>query len=252
VVDGNLKLIISRSFPDSKAGQGLDRNKLNLVNVFPYQIQLSSSSIVLHPIRQSADVFSLTINNLSVNSKLFSEIFNPSDQIQAINLHQIPANNVRLFRHGWTGLIIFRLQLVYSNSPTVECLLISRKSPLKSNKLEILGIIPQAKVLYNSRCSYLYRRTVMMEATGYYPGPECTGESADGLTATGKIATYGIVAVDPKVIPLGTMLYVEGYGRAEAADVGGAIKGDRIDLCFRTYREALVYGRKRVRVYFLE
>lgn len=92
----------------------------------------------------------------------------------------------------------------------------------------------------------------MMEATGYYPGPECTGESADGLTATGKIATYGIVAVDPKVIPLGTMLYVEGYGRAEAADVGGAIKGDRIDLCFRTYREALVYGRKRVRVYFLE
>jgi 3D (Asp-Asp-Asp) domain-containing protein len=89
----------------------------------------------------------------------------------------------------------------------------------------------------------------VMEATAYYPGPECTGKYAVyGLTYTGKKARYGLVAVDPRVIPLGTMLYIEGYGLAEAADIGGAIKGDKIDLCFNTYREAKEFGRKKIKV----
>lgn len=91
-----------------------------------------------------------------------------------------------------------------------------------------------------------------MEATAYYPGPECTGKYAVyGLTYTGKKARYGLVAVDPRVIALGTMLYIEGYGLAEAADIGGAIKGDKIDLCFNTYREAVEYGRRKISVYIV-
>ncbi|NLN17069.1 MAG: DUF348 domain-containing protein [Firmicutes bacterium] len=97
-----------------------------------------------------------------------------------------------------------------------------------------------------------YREAIEMEATAYYPGPESTGKWADGFTATGVPAGYGVVAVDPSVIPLGTMLYIPGYGIAEAADVGGAIKGRRIDLCFDTYREAIHFGRRRVTVYVLE
>ena len=52
-----------------------------------------------------------------------------------------------------------------------------------------------------------------MIATAYYPGPESTGEWADGITATGVKAGFGIAAVDPEVIPLGTRLYVPGYGQ---------------------------------------
>jgi len=51
---------------------------------------------------------------------------------------------------------------------------------------------------------------------------------------------------------LGSRLYVPGYGHALAADVGGAIKGNRIDLCFDTYNEAIQYGRRTVKVYILE
>lgn len=90
-----------------------------------------------------------------------------------------------------------------------------------------------------------------MEATAYEPSPVSCGPHARGFTATGMRADYGVVAVDPRVIPLGTRVYVEGYGTAIAADTGGAIKGNRIDLCYRTVHEAMQYGRRMTRVYIL-
>ncbi|MFQ6097450.1 MAG: 3D domain-containing protein [Armatimonadota bacterium] len=91
-----------------------------------------------------------------------------------------------------------------------------------------------------------------MEATAYYWGPECIGPGATGRAASGVKAGYGIVAVDRDFIPLGTRLYVEGYGYAVAADVGSAIKGNRIDLCFDDYALARAFGRRTVEVYVLE
>lgn len=96
-----------------------------------------------------------------------------------------------------------------------------------------------------------YKEVRTMNASAYTPGPESCGVYADGYTATGKKAGYGIVAVDPRVIPLGTKLFIDGYGFAVAEDVGSAIKGNRIDLCYETVREALLFGRRKVKVYFL-
>jgi len=73
-----------------------------------------------------------------------------------------------------------------------------------------------------------------------------------GYTATGVLAHQGIVAVDPRVIPLGTKLFVPGYGVAIAADTGGAIIGDRIDLCMDSYGDAINFGRQTVQVYVLK
>jgi len=91
-----------------------------------------------------------------------------------------------------------------------------------------------------------------MEATAYEPGPRSCGKWATGYTATGIKAQKGIVAVDERVIPLGTRLYIPGYGFALAADRGSAIKGTRIDLCFDTYAEAIRFGRRRMNVYRLD
>jgi 3D (Asp-Asp-Asp) domain-containing protein len=95
-----------------------------------------------------------------------------------------------------------------------------------------------------------------MVATAYDPGPASTGKSpghpAYGITASGMRAGHGVVAVDPRVIPLGTRLYIPGYGNAIAGDTGGAIKGQRIDLGFATYNEAIRYGRQTVTVYVLD
>ncbi|HVA38494.1 MAG TPA: ubiquitin-like domain-containing protein [Candidatus Dormibacteraeota bacterium] len=86
-----------------------------------------------------------------------------------------------------------------------------------------------------------------MVATAYTPF--CTG--CDGYTATGLRAGYGLVAVDPRVIPLGTKLFIPGYGPAIAADTGGAIRGNRIDLGFEHYAEAMAFGRRSIVVYIL-
>ena len=65
-------------------------------------------------------------------------------------------------------------------------------------------------------------------------------------------AVRGVVAVDPDVIPLGTRLFIPGYGEAVAADTGGAIVGNRIDLVMDSYGEAMDFGRRDVTVYVLD
>jgi 3D (Asp-Asp-Asp) domain-containing protein/peptidoglycan hydrolase CwlO-like protein len=89
-----------------------------------------------------------------------------------------------------------------------------------------------------------------MVATAYYAGGG--GLCGDGITATGLRAAHGIVAVDPRVIPLGTKLYIPGYGPALAADTGGWIKGNRIDLCFNSREQAIQWGRRTIKVYVVE
>lgn len=98
----------------------------------------------------------------------------------------------------------------------------------------------------------LARRPLTLEATGYDPGPVDNTRGWVGSTKSGERARFGIVAVDPHLIPLGSALYIEGYGPGLAADVGGAIKGYRIDLCFNSTREANAWGRKKARVWRID
>lgn len=71
-------------------------------------------------------------------------------------------------------------------------------------------------------------------------------------TYTGQLAKFGVVAVDPRVIPLGTRLYVDGYGYATAADIGSAIRGNRIDVFFESERDCERWGRRSTKVYVLD
>jgi cystine transport system substrate-binding protein len=75
-----------------------------------------------------------------------------------------------------------------------------------------------------------------------------TGYSLPGHTASGLPVGWGIVAVDPTVIPLGTRMTVPGYGEAVAADVGSAVKGNDIDLWFPTLAQARAWGRRTVTI----
>lgn len=70
-------------------------------------------------------------------------------------------------------------------------------------------------------------------------------------TATGIRTRVGVVATDIKFIPHGTHLYIENYGYAVAADTGGAIKGNKIDLYSVTVQEAKIFGRQNITVYIL-
>ena len=96
------------------------------------------------------------------------------------------------------------------------------------------------------------KKTIRMTATAYTAN--CKGCS--GITKTGlnlrKNPGLKVIAVDPKIIPLGSKVWVEGYGIAVAGDIGGAIKGNKIDLFMNKKATANQWGRKQVTVKVLK
>ncbi len=106
-----------------------------------------------------------------------------------------------------------------------------------------------------------YKKVLEMNATAYTSSFEDTGKHPDhpefGICYTGRKAREGIIAVDPKIIPLNTKVYVEivgstpDYGFAIAGDIGSAIKGNLIDLYFDSEEAVARWGKKKVKVYIL-
>lgn len=115
--------------------------------------------------------------------------------------------------------------------------------------------------IVTSRGDTNYRKALVMNASAYDLSFASCGKSPGdrgyGITASGTKARPGAVAVDPKVIKLGTKLYIESldgtkdYGFAVAEDTGGAIKGNKIDLFFHSSKDVKNFGRRKVKVYIL-
>ncbi|MHB1628398.1 MAG: 3D domain-containing protein [Bacilli bacterium] len=101
-----------------------------------------------------------------------------------------------------------------------------------------------APVTARSSSSLVASEVLTVVATAY--------SNPGGFTATGAPAGFGDIAVDPSIIPLGTKLYIPGYGYGVANDTGGAIQGYRIDLCYNSVSQAIDFGRQVVKVYILK
>ena len=93
-----------------------------------------------------------------------------------------------------------------------------------------------------------FKRTIRVEATAYSSQDPGLGMH----TAIGTLVRHGVIAVDPLFIPLGTRVYIPGYGEAIAEDTGSDIVGYRIDIAFDTYSEALGFGRQILEIYIIE
>ncbi|HET7627966.1 MAG TPA: 3D domain-containing protein [Bacillales bacterium] len=100
----------------------------------------------------------------------------------------------------------------------------------------------------------------MVVATGYTAGVESTGKTPNhpgyGITYSGVKVTrdfMSTIAADPSVFPIGTILYVPGYGYGIVADIGSAIEGNEIDLYFETVEDVYRHwGKRKVKVYVVE
>ncbi len=121
---------------------------------------------------------------------------------------------------------------------------------------EFKGVRPQKSPSYtpkmplpprNSSGTPRYLYTLPCLVTAY----TAEDEGCTGITYRGHVLQRGMVAVDPDVIPLGTRLYVPGYGEAVADDIGGAIIGNHIDLAMDSVDEAFNWGKREVTVYIL-
>lgn len=158
----------------------------------------------------------------------------------------VSAGRTIVSREGKNGQVIDTYTVSFKNGQPVSKTLVSTQTVQPSDEVVTIGQPPYAM----SRHAFRAGRSMNMTATAYDPSPQ-TIPGTTGRTCTGMRAGYGVIAVDPRVIPLGSIVYVEGYGLAIAADTGGAIKGHRIDLCYDARSTALRFGRHSVKLYIL-
>lgn len=157
----------------------------------------------------------------------------------------------KVMRHGVPAMTVVTERVTLWNTVIVNRQIVSR-AVLRRAQPGVIFAGPPRNVHEAMEATRLRKLVAVfaMVATAY------TADSAQavptGRTATGLPAHYGVVAVDPRVIPLGSHVFIQGYGTAIAADTGGAIIGNRIDLCMDSLRRALNWGRQPVKVYVLQ
>jgi uncharacterized protein YabE (DUF348 family) len=158
----------------------------------------------------------------------------------------------KVIQDGAEGEKLITTEIVYEDGKEINRKVVEEKvekSPIK--KIIDIGTLG---VLRPSRGGeVLYTEKMVFSSTAYTAD---RGDASD-RTATGTKCRrdpngYSTVAVDPRVIPLGSKLYIEGYGLAIAEDTGGAIKGKIVDVYFNTYSEMMNWGRRKINVYILK
>lgn len=166
----------------------------------------------------------------------------------------------KVLQKGENGKINQEIRVTYHDGEEVNREKVKEellKEP--SNRVVSRGTINSIET---SRGTVRFKKAMVMSSTAYDATFESTGKNPGhpqyGITRSGTKVRPGVVAVDPKVIPLGTKLYVKSldgrpdYGFASAEDTGGAIKGNKIDLYFESPEDVRKYGRRNVLVYILE
>lgn len=148
----------------------------------------------------------------------------------------------KVLKNGRKGLKRIEIEVTYENGKEIGRTVVDQvvvKEPV--NRVIAVGTV---ETVSRGDQNLRFRRALIATATAY--------THTGNRTATGVYPKSGTVAVDPRVIPLGSKLFIEGYGFGQAQDTGGDIKGNRIDLFFETRDEALRWGRRKVKVYILE
>ena len=187
----------------------------------------------------------MTIRVVRIEQQILVEQVEIPYQVQSSSDPLTPRGIMRIKAPGKNGLKERAFKITFADGQVAHRTLVGERvvrNPL--DRVVTMG----AQVQMASRGAFAGREVLEMVATAYSPYC-CPG--VDNITSIGMYAGYGVVAVDPKIIPLRSRLYIEGYGYAVAGDVGSWIKGMRVDLGFATRGEAIRYGRRPVRVYIL-
>lgn len=150
---------------------------------------------------------------------------------------ELPAGTKKVVQKGQKGEDSVTYRIKYSDGKEVARKEIARETVKK----------PVTKIIKKSTVGTIngaeYARKFTVKAYSYTGG---------GTTASGLPAAVGRIAVDPSVIPLGTRVYVEGYGFATAADTGGNIKGNTIDVYYNSESQCRSWGCRYITIYILK
>lgn len=163
-----------------------------------------------------------------------------------------PQTYTEVLNDGQDGEKKVTRELVYENGKEVSNNVIQELVVKEPVNKEVVKGTKETQTLSRGGESINFKKKLSVKSTAYnHPLGSSEAYTASGMHVLRDPNGYSTIAVDPSVIPLGTKLYVEGYGYAIAADTGGAIKGNRVDLFFNTEAEASNWGVRNLDVYIL-
>lgn len=230
------------------------------------QISLEEADSVSYDLAaQTFDGMSITVTDIRKQEQSYS-VPVPHDTIYCDDA-SLPAGQETVITAGTDGEALCRAEVTYVNGQETDRKILSHTVTAQP-VTEIIGVgtgenVPQPEavdpdmpVIGNGTITLptgevlTYTDTIQVSATGY----SCDGY---GITYTGTVARVGAIAVDPRVIPYGTRMYIVSndgeyiYGIASAEDCGGGIKGHKVDLYFNTSSECWQFGVRPCTIYIL-
>lgn len=265
-VTNNMTIRIKRAVPVSLVLSGKQKKiyttEDTVGNLLKTQGIVLSRDDVVSPTLQSAvkkgmkvSVTRFAETTVTITKDIDYRVLSKSDR-------NLPKGKVKVLKSGSDGVKLASYKVLFKDGKEIGRYLINeiiKKAPI--NKIVAVGALSWFTPNNGSRKVY-FTKQLRVKATSYTADYKCTGKRPGdrgfGITATGskvkrRINGYSTVAVDSSVIPLGTKLYIEGYGFAIAEDIGGGVRGRHIDLYFepgtREYKE---WYSHRVNVYVLK
>lgn len=201
---------------------------------------------ILDDVQEESELTSnMVINLSSVTEKSITKTEVVAFDTEYRDRNDLLVGEERVVQEGHNGTVEIYKKERYTDGNLLSSKIVGEKI-VKQPKNRIVE--RGTKKPANQIAGLTYSKAMNVKATGYTP----YDAGCNGITYTGAKAQKGVIAVDPRVIPLGSKVYVPGYGTAVAADVGGAIKGNKIDLCYSSKSEAYGWGVRNVTVYILK
>jgi uncharacterized protein YabE (DUF348 family) len=153
----------------------------------------------------------------------------------------------RIITPGKAGVLTKQFEVVTENGKVIKRTMISKKI-IKKKTDKVVAVGAKTFVAQVSRGDDGGGQEFYVSSTAYTGNCNgCSGTTATGINLRAN-PNAKIIAVDPRIIPLGTKVFVEGYGYAIAGDTGGAIKGNKIDVFFPTNSQAYRWGVRKVKI----
>jgi len=223
-----------------------------------YQIEVDERDVVEPAVEALVSKNATILVKRMKQEVVVEKVVMPYERVVKFN-DSMDKGKLKILQKGKDGEKEVEYRIVYEDGKEISKELVSEKIiATTQNEIVEQGT---AQFIATSRGDTRFKKAITMSSTAYDATFESTGKNPGdkyyGITRSGTQVRPGVVAVDPKVIPLGTKLYVKSldgskdYGFASAEDTGGAIKGNKIDLYFEDPADVKKYGRRKVQVYIL-
>jgi len=244
-VKKNMQIIVTRAFSVKVTADGLTREIYTTPITVKEAVALAGFTLgekdIVKTLPEAMVVPEQEIEVIRVTQQTITQDEEMPYQVEKTTDATLEKGLTRTLKSGKNGLARNTLLVTYYNGQEAKRDIIKIETMVQPvNKVVAMGSITSVS-RGGEHLDFTEAR--YMQATAYtYSGFR---------TATGNNPAVGMVAVDPTVIPLGSKMYIEGYGYAWAADTGGAVKGNVIDVFLEDHSQCVNWGRKTVKVYIL-